>query len=178
MKKESLNVGLTIANEIHSLHSKNKGSLTYARIITQLCLNAGVSSEGLIPMKSSSTIDLAPIFGAPPGTRTSRASSSKAPPTKQSSKAKLDNASSSRNDKVLRHLRVVHENIRRVHEHMKVCVMLEPLLRVVGTELNLPVEKLVPVGPLEPDFIADLMKFEEFSEDEEVMDDSNEDNDA
>jgi len=167
MNKDFLDVGLTIAKEIHELHAQKTGSLAYAGIISQLCLDAGVSTDGLVPLKPSPKIDLDFLMGAPTFKRVPTASTSNATSSKNPSRKKSSGVSSSKSNKVLRHLRVVQENLRRVHEHTKVCVMLEPLLRVVGAELNVPVEKFVPVQPFDKELIEDLMRFEEFSEDEE-----------
>ena len=178
MEQEYIDVGRTIANEIHALHSENKGSLSYARIITQLCIEAGVTSEGLIPMQPSTPIKLASILGPNKVKKSSKASSSKASSSKQSSKAKVASDSSSSQEKILRHLKVVQENIQRVHEHTKVVVMLEPLMRVVVAQMNFSVENLIPVeAKFDEAFIADLMRFEEFSDDEEVMDTSEDESD-
>ena len=68
MENECINVGLTMAHEIIFLHKQNlrKGNLSYAGIISQLCINAGVSTEGLGAMKFSRPMSLKCVFGEPP----------------------------------------------------------------------------------------------------------------
>lgn len=165
-----INAGCTIAQEILELHRMNRGSLAYAGVISLLCMRAGVDVRSLAPLKPRRHICLKRTFEEKPPHRRPSPSKGKSPMEEGTSQRPSKGSSSSKkvsNERVLRNLHKVNANIRRIHDHSKVSVMMLPFLHVMASKLDVDVPNLVPdMRAFNKEYIEELQQFEELSDED------------